>query len=144
MNKYLASLCLALVLAGCKDRQEKTDSAAGNSSPAPLAVAHVDAAAARKIIAEANGAALTILDIRTPEEFAEGHLAGAVNIDFNAPDFESRLAAIDKSKTYLVHCRSGGRSTKSLDIFKKLEFKSITHLDGGIQAWQQAGGEVQK
>ena len=49
-----------------------------------------------------------------------------------------------KSKTYLVHCAVGGRSTKSLAQFQKLQFQSVAHLDGGIKAWQKAGQPVEK
>ena len=56
-----------------------------------------------------------ILDVRTPREFQAGHLPGAVNLDFNASDFETRAALLDKSKTYVVHCASGGRSVKACE-----------------------------
>src|SRR5262245_49956905 len=48
-----------------------------------------------------------VLDVRTAREFATGHLPGAINIDINAPDFEQKVAALDKSKSYLVHCAAG-------------------------------------
>ena len=79
-----------------------------------------------------------VLDIRTPEEFAAGHIAGATNINFRAADFEKAIAALDKNQTYVLHCASGNRSTQSLPTFSKLEFKSVCHLDGGIKAWQKA------
>ena len=85
-----------------------------------------------------------VLDVRTAEEFAEGHLEGATNIDFQKSDFEEKLTSLEKSKTYLIHCRSGFRSGKSLAVFKKLGFQNIIHLDGGIKAWQEAGGKVKK
>ena len=54
-----------------------------------------------------------ILDVRTPAEFSAGHIPGAVNLDYNAPDFQAKAAALDKSKTYLVHCAVGGRSVRA-------------------------------
>lgn len=81
---------------------------------------------------------IVVLDVRTPAEFQAGHLKNAVNINYNAPDFEQQLAKLDKTKPYLVHCAVGGRSTKSLPVFKKLGFREVRHLDGGIQAWQRA------
>jgi len=118
---------------------------AGEASPVGDAqgttVTHADAAGAGKLIADKK---VVVLDIRTPKEYAAGHIAGATNIDFNASDFEKRLVQLDKSKTYLVHCASGGRSTKSLAQFKKLQFQSVVHLDGGIKAWQKAGQPVEK
>ena len=85
-----------------------------------------------------------LLDVRTPEEFAAGKIEGATNIDFRADDFATKLGKLDKTKTYLVHCRSGGRSTESLKAFKELGFTSVIHLDGGMIAWEKAGGAVVK
>ncbi len=102
-------------------------------------VTHVDAEGAAKLLAEKDDKKRpVILDIRTPEEFQEGHLEGAKNIDFKADDFSEKIARLDRDKPYVVHCRSGGRSGSSLEIFKKLGFKNIIHLDGGILGWQEA------
>ncbi len=104
-------------------------------------IEHVDADGAAKLTADKKA---VVLDVRTPKEYEAGHVAGAKLIDFNAADFEKKLAALDKGKTYLVHCAAGGRSTKSLEVFKKLEFKSVVHLDGGFKAWEKAGKPVEK
>jgi phage shock protein E len=113
--------------------------AADTSTPPP--VKHVDARSAHKLLSQTN---LLILDIRTPEEFKSFHIAGATNIDFFSPNFEQRINALDKSKNYLVHCASGGRSNQSLKKFQKYDFQSIYHLDGGINAWKNAGLPVEK
>ncbi len=103
---------------------------------------HVDAAGAAKLL-EAKPD-VVILDIRTGEEFKDGHLAKAVNIDFYDKAFGEKIDKLDKDKTYLVHCAVGGRSTKSLDQFKAKGFKNIYHLDGGYKAWEAAGKPVTK
>jgi len=122
-------------------------------APAPAAVAdpvqHLDAPGAAKALAAADalknpGKAVTIIDVRTPGEFAEGHLQGALNVDIASPGFAAALGKLDPAKTYLVHCAAGGRSTRSLTTLKKLGFKSILHLDGGINAWKQAGLPLEK
>jgi rhodanese-related sulfurtransferase len=105
------------------------------------AIQHVDAKQAQKLVADKK---VVVLDIRTPGEFNKGRIAGAKNIDFQAPDFEQRIEGLDKSKNYLVHCASGGRSTHSLPVFKKHEFQSVYHLDGGIKAWEKAGLPLEK
>jgi rhodanese-related sulfurtransferase len=84
-----------------------------------------------------------VLDIRTPAEFAAGHLAGAVNVDFKAPDFQSEVAKLDRAKTYLVYCRTGRRSTLALPILERLGFTYVYHLAGGIVAWQREGFPVE-
>lgn len=115
--------------------------APAGSSPSKSSVTHVDPATAEKRIAESR---VVVLDIRTPQEYAAGHLAGARNLDFNGADFAQKLAQLDRNQTYLVHCASGRRSTQSLETFQKLGFTSVLHLDGGIKAWTKAGKPIQK
>lgn len=104
-------------------------------------VKHVQAVEASKIIAEGKTA---VIDVRTAEEFAEGHIQGAKNIDVFASDFKAQLGKQDKKQPVLVHCQSGGRSTNSLEVFQKLGFEKIIHLDGGFSGWKKAGLPVQK
>jgi rhodanese-related sulfurtransferase len=85
-----------------------------------------------------------VLDVRTPKEFAAGHIPGAVNIDWNAADFASKAASLDKSKTYLVHCAVGGRSAKASDKMTTLQFTNVYNLEGGMKAWEKAGKPVEK
>jgi len=73
-----------------------------------------------------------LLDVRTPGEFAGGHLEGAVNIDFDNPTFTSEIQKLDKSKPYFLYCRSGNRSGQAITIMKKEGFRSISELEGGI------------
>ena len=85
-----------------------------------------------------------ILDVRTPREFGEGHIPGAVNVDWNSKDFAEKVGALDKSKTYLVHCAVGGRSARACDKLSKMDFPHLYNLEGGIMAWQRAGKAVEK
>ena len=84
-----------------------------------------------------------VLDVRTPAEFAAGHLPGAVNVDFHAPDFEARLGKLDKNRSYLVYCRTGNRSGKALVILERLGFSRGFHLQDGIADWQRRGLPVE-
>ena len=85
-----------------------------------------------------------VLDIRTPFELKSGTIPGAFPANYYGKDFEERVAKIDRKQPILLHCRSGGRSTESLEIFKKLKFQKIYHLDGGILAWQKEGFPIEK
>lgn len=85
---------------------------------------------------------VVLLDVRTPAEFASGHIAGATNIDFESGNFENDIASLDKSKSYAVYCRSGNRSGQATALMAKAGFKSIFNLDGGIINWQNAGNSV--
>ena len=105
------------------------------------AVLHVNPAEAQKLIASKK---VVVLDVRTPKEFAAGHLAGATNINYLAADFAKAIAGLDPNQTYLVHCAVGGRSTQALAKFEKLQFQSLYHLDGGLKAWEKAGFPVEK
>lgn len=105
-------------------------------------VRHVDTKGAKKLLAKDK--TVTVLDVRTPSEFSDGHIDGAKNIDFNAPGFETEVGKLDREKTYLVHCAAGGRSTRSLTVLQRLGFKSVVHLDGGLNAWTKGGQPVTK
>ena len=80
-----------------------------------------------------------ILDIRTPGEYQSGHLQNAVMIDFYSKSFADKIGHLDKEKSYLVYCRSGNRSARSMDLFRKLRFQKVYHLSTGIKGWNSEG-----
>ncbi len=80
-----------------------------------------------------------ITDIRTPEEFNEGHIENAVNIDFYSETFREDLDKLDKSKTYFIYCRSGNRSGRAMPIMKELGFQEVYNLSAGIKEWTAEG-----
>lgn len=83
-----------------------------------------------------------LIDVRTPEEYQEGHILNAQNIDYNSPNFEVNITKLDKSKPVLLYCKSGNRSGKSSQIFLEAGFKIIYDLEGGITEWIDKGLEV--
>jgi rhodanese-related sulfurtransferase len=95
-----------------------------------------------KLRADTN---VVVLDVRTAREFAAGHIPGAINVDWNAPDFEKKIAAVAKNKTYLVNCRSGRRSAAACEVMSgKLGFRRCYNLEGGMIAWERSGKPVKK
>src|SRR5882762_4075062 len=84
-----------------------------------------------------------ILDVRTPEEVRQGYLKGAVNFDFNTPEFNILIAGMDKAKPYFVYCGSGVRSGKAADKMRDMDFQKVYLLDGGIKAWKGEGLPIQ-
>jgi rhodanese-related sulfurtransferase len=92
-----------------------------------------------KVIQEKN---VQLVDVRTPEEYAEGHIKGAVNINFKKRTFPDFINVIDKKKPVAIYCRSANRSGKAALIMQSLGFKKIYDLDGGIKAWKAAGKEL--
>lgn len=85
-----------------------------------------------------------VVDVRTPEEVAEGHLAGSVNINFLGENFANEIQNLDKKKTYLLYCRSGSRTRRAADLMQKSGFKHVYMLEGGITAWTEAGKPTEK
>lgn len=79
-----------------------------------------------------------ILDVRSPGEFAEGHIPGAKNINVMDPSFSSKMEKMDKSKDYYVICRSGGRSGSASGQMSKMGFTKVHNLVGGMMGWQGA------
>lgn len=79
-----------------------------------------------------------LIDVRTPGEYNEGHLTNALNIDYNAPDFQQKIDALDKSKTTMIYCLSGGRSAGAMKYMTSSGFKEVYNLDGGILKWKAA------
>ncbi len=84
-----------------------------------------------------------ILDVRTPEEFADGRIDGAVNINCYDDDFADRLNMMDKNKKFLVYCEHGRRSQNAAFLMEELGFKDINNMLGGFAEWEEKGKPVE-
>ncbi|MFM6946985.1 MAG: rhodanese-like domain-containing protein [Flavobacteriales bacterium] len=83
-----------------------------------------------------------VIDVRTPAEWQEGVIEGAsLFIDFKSATFQQQIATLDKSKTYIVYCRSGGRSAGASQVMFDNGFKNVINMEGGIMSW---GGKIVK
>lgn len=82
---------------------------------------------------------LILLDVRTPEEYAEGHLAGAKNIDYNDPNFTVEIQQLDPNQKYMLYCAVGGRSGKSLRIMEEMGFKEVYNVSEGFKELRDRG-----
>ena len=85
-----------------------------------------------------------VLDVRTESEFKTSHIPGAVNLDVKAPDFQEKVAKLDKNKTYLVHCAGGVRSASACKKMENLGFKELYDLAPGFKGWEKAGKPVER
>jgi len=120
---WIAPLVIAVaLLTGCSSTSD--------------AVTDVDVAEAQQIVDDGGA---VILDVRTPEEFAAGHLPGAININVEASDFDTKVAGLDESAETLVYCQTGNRSGVATDKMADLGFTDVSDLQGGIEAWAAAG-----
>ncbi|MCY7410650.1 MAG: rhodanese-like domain-containing protein [Chitinophagales bacterium] len=85
-----------------------------------------------------NAPNVVIIDVRTPEEFAAGHIPTAKSINLNDKDFSTQLDALDKSKIYLVYCQKGGRSANASKQMTDKGFKQVYNLENGFSQWNGA------
>jgi phage shock protein E len=134
----LLSLSVATVAGAADSKEEKKPSAEKKEAKG---FKNVDVAEFEKLRVDKKN---VVLDVRTQKEFEAGHIPGAVNIDVNAPDFPEKVAKLEKSKTYLVHCGAGVRSAKACDKMSHLAFPKLYNLEGGFKAWETAGNKPEK
>lgn len=87
---------------------------------------------------------IVMLDVRTPQEFAQGHLDGAININVLQSDFTKEVEQLDKNKTYYVYCRSGRRSANAQKMMKNIGFQEVCNVKGGVLRLGANGVELVK
>jgi rhodanese-related sulfurtransferase len=134
---------LALVLSACsvEDTAKQAEpEASADAAASATRIVDISAADADEVIA--SDASLVVLDVRTPSEYSDGHIDKAVNVDFRADDFATNLAKLDKSKRYLLHCKSGTRSARALQVMQEQGFENVVHMTDGFDAWKAAGNMV--
>lgn len=146
LRRGLAATCLLAVVAagtsGCtsEDSPEPTTPTTSVAA-APSGVAMVGASPQDfSDLMEKDGTVL--LDVRTPAEYAEGHLKGATLINFESPDFAQKIEKLDRSATYALYCRTGRRSGLAVQQMQAAGFTNVLDLAGGIVAWQGSGRKV--
>ena len=118
--KYLIPFVVALLIVGCSKEEANTTLNADDFNA--------------KI-----QSGVTLLDVRTPEEYSTGHIESSMNVDFKNPSFEENILMFDKSKTYAVYCASGVRSGKAAELMREKGFTSVYTLEGGIKTWNEKG-----
>ena len=127
MKKFIAiGLISLLFISGC--------------SSSSTAIETVDAPTWLTQTQDANA---QVIDVRTAEEFASGHLAGATNINVESGNFETELASLDKNATYSIYCRSGRRSQIAANKMAEAGFTKIINLNGGLVDLLNAGAQFE-
>lgn len=108
-----------------------------HAEPAVTGYRDISARDAFELIRKNDGSTdFVILDVRTPAEYEEDHIRNAVLVDILAGSFPSEMERLDREKTYVVYCRSGNRSRSALDIMRRMDFRNVYHIDGGITRWR--------
>lgn len=137
----VAATFAMLTMAACNN------TASDNSAEAPSAPAEASSEATTEAATEPASQApatsdVTIIDVRTPEEFAEGHLQGAINIDFYADNFAQEIAKLDLKGNYALYCRSGNRAGQTLAIMEQVGFTQVSNLGSVADAAKALNVEV--
>ena len=140
MKTLLSCIAVLTFVSGAfaDDKPAKAES----SVSAPKKFQNIDAETFDKMRRADKNA--VVLDVRTEKENKAGRIPGSVLIDFNSPDFDKKVADLDKNKTYLVHCAAGVRSARACKKMETLGFKKLYNLEGGMGAWEKAGKPVEK
>ncbi|WP_330442132.1 rhodanese-like domain-containing protein [Flavobacterium sp. C4GT6] len=128
MKKLFYITALLITLVSCQAQKKE-----GTELVSPTEFSH-------KVEAEKG----QLIDVRTPGEFKSGYIDGALNIHLYDKDFEQRIDKLDKEETVYVYCKAGGRSAEAVEIMHEKGFKHIVELDGGMDAWNEAGEPVKK
>ena len=96
------------------------------------------------IVKHKNNPDFIILDVRTPHEFKSGHIEKAILLDYYSKMYTGELKKLDKTKTYLIYCRSGNRSGKTLHLIKDMGFSRVYNMDKGLKGWRSKGFPLTK
>jgi len=136
-GNHIAVFLASMVLLGIPFRWHGEAAA---EAQGPGAVENLSPKEAAALIRE-NGSRrdFVLLDVRTPQEYRDGRIAGAVLVDYTSGSFKEEMGGLDRGKTYLVYCRTGNRSGKAAAIMKEMQFKKVLHLSGGITKWKEEG-----
>ena len=87
---------------------------------------------------------IQFIDIRTPEEYKEGYITGAKNINYYDADFKDQMSKLNKNEPVYIYCRSGGRSGKAANILSEMGFKKVVDLQGGINSWNNSNLKLER
>ena len=140
---FILVLSSIMPLIGCTSTEKNVDPKTATVSEIATQATIVTVVSAQEaymlIQEKLNDPDFTIIDVRTPDEYNTGHVKSAINIDYNSDSFKDRLEELDKTREYLVYCRSGNRSSGAIKIMEELDFSMIYHMNGGIIDWNSQG-----
>lgn len=149
---FAAAIAAATIaLTGCGDgaEQPETSAATAVGAPTPPTGTPTSLPTSGQVTADAAATlaanpGVVVLDVRTADEFAQGHIEGAIQLDFYRTDFAAQIDELDRDQPYLLVCRSGNRSGQTLDVMTELGFSTVYDVEGGMRAWEAAGQPVSR
>lgn len=136
--RFLLFLCTCLLLVQCQSSDQQTTTEPSEPGDTPAAATapfqNIGVDEFREMMDQED---IVILDVRTPGETAQGTIQGAVELDIQRSDFEEQIKQLDRSKTYLVYCQVGGRSSRACEMMADAGFERLYNLQGGYSAWSE-------
>lgn len=129
MRQITAIIILILFFTGCSNSQP-------NQKEAEIFLKNINATEFKKLVDAGNG---ITLDVRAPEEIADGYINNASIVNYYDEDFEKKINLIPKDKEIYIYCKSGGRSSEAAEILQKNGFNRIYQLENGIIEWEEMG-----
>ncbi|MGD1843570.1 MAG: rhodanese-like domain-containing protein [Thermonemataceae bacterium] len=134
MKKVLALLSFILLLGACQEKKTTQEEEMAETTTDKMVVQNLSPTQMKAYMTQKPG---IVLDVRTPEEYSEGHLPNAKLINFYDEDFKEQLNQLDKTKTYYVYCKAGGRSTKATELMASQGFTKVYNMEGGFSKWEE-------
>lgn len=125
MDRVIYSFAFLFLVLSCADKQSEVETTKLSA-----------ATFAEKVKKIEN---VQLVDVRTPEEFREGHLENALNIDWQGGAFKEQISVLDKSKPVFVYCRSGRRSASAAEVLRENGFEKVYEMPGGMIEWRSEG-----
>lgn len=135
MNKLSLMLIASLVITSCSFSQnEVSEGEKSKTEESGSFIKNVDVSTFKKLLESGEG---ITLDVRTPEEIAQGQIPNASSINLYDADFEKKINLMQKDKDIYVYCKAGGRSAQAAEILARNGFKHVYNLEGGFMAWER-------
>ncbi len=126
LTLLLAFITVSTIFTSCAQKRDKT----------------VESITAKELHQKQNG--IVLIDVRTPEEFADGYIKNAKNINFYDDSFMNKINKLDKKQPVYIYCKKGGRSAKAAQKLKAAGFEKVYDLEGGISQWKDDNFELVK
>lgn len=128
MNKLVILTVGMLAISSCSEAQRTATKTEDTQTISKVV-------SAQEFKSKMEGSDLQLIDVRTPDEYNSGKIGNAKNIDFYAADFKEAISKLDKSKTTLIYCASGGRSGNAAEMMQAIGFQEVYDLKGGYNGW---------
>lgn len=142
LSTLTALFLLGTMFMGCSPKAQTADTAkSGQTSVQANVIVLTSPADFKK---QVEGKKVQLVDIRTPQEYNQGHMEGALNYNYYKPSFMQQMSSLDKSKPVYIYCRSGNRTDSAAKKLKRAGFTKVYDLNGGVNNWMRSGFKLMR